>query len=47
MVLISDKCYFMYFRQSTVNETFVYNNTEMKSSKEEKMLRVITENELR
>ena len=33
--------------QNTVNETFVYNNTEMKSSKEEKILTVIIDNKLR
>ena len=33
--------------QNTVNETFVYNNTEMKNSKEEKILGVIIDNKLR
>ena len=33
--------------QNTVNETFVCDNTEMKNSKEEKILRVIIDNKLR
>ena len=33
--------------QNTVNETFVYDNTEMKNSTEEKILRVIIDNKLR
>ena len=33
--------------QNTVNETFVYGNTEMKNSKEEKILGVIIDNKLR
>ena len=41
MVLNSGKCYFMYLGQNTDNETFVYNNTEMKNSKEEKILRLL------
>ena len=34
----------MRLEQNTVNEIFVYNNTEMKNSKEEKMLAVIRSN---
>ena len=33
--------------QNTVNETFVYNNTEMKNGKEEKILGVIIDDKLR
>ena len=33
--------------QNTVNETFVYDNIEMKNSKEEKILGVIIDNKLR
>ena len=33
--------------QNTVNEIFVYDNTEMKNSKEEKILRVTIDNKLR
>ena len=47
MVLNSDKCHFMCLGQNTVNETFVYDNTEMKNSKEEKILGVIIDNKLR
>ena len=47
MVLDSEKCHFMCLRQNTVNETFVYDNTEMKNSKEEKILGVIIDNKLR
>ena len=47
MVLDSEKCHFMCLGQNTVNETFVYDNTEMKNSKEEKILGVIIDNKLR
>ena len=47
MVLNSGKCYFMYLEQNTVNETFVYNNSEMKHSKEENILGVIIDNKFR
>ena len=47
MVLNSGKCHFMCLEQNTVNETFVYDNTEMKNSKEEKILGVIIDNKLR
>ena len=33
--------------RNTVNERFVYDNTEMKNSKEEKILGVIIDNKLR
>ena len=33
--------------QNTANETFVYDNIEMKNSKEEKILGVIIDNKLR
>ena len=47
MVLNSGKCHFMCLGQNAVNETFVYDNIEMKNSKEEKILGVIIENKLR
>ena len=47
MVLNSGKCHFMCLGQNTVNEIFVYDNTEMKNSKEEKILRLIIDNKLR
>ena len=47
MVLNLGKCHFMCLGQNTVNETFVYDNTEMKNSIEEKILGVIIENKLR
>ena len=46
-VLNSGKCHFMCLGQNTVNETFVYDNIEMKNSKEEKILGVIIDNKLR
>ena len=47
MVLNSDKCHFMCLGQNIVNETFVYDNTEIKNSKEEKISGVIIDNKLR
>ena len=47
MVLNLDKCHFMRLGQNTVNETFVYNYTETKNSKEEKILRISIDNKLR
>ena len=47
MVLNSGKNHFMCLGQNTVNETFIYNNIEMKNSKEEKILGAIIDNELR
>ena len=47
MVLNLGICHFMCFGQNTVNETFVYDNIELKSSKEEKILGVIIDNKLR
>ena len=47
MVLKSGKCHFMCFGQNTVNEIFVYDNTDMKNHKEEKILGVIIDNKLR
>ena len=41
MVLKSGKCHFMCFGQNTVNEIFVYDNTDMKNHEEEKILGVI------
>ena len=47
MVLNSGKCHFMCLGQNTVNEIFVYDNTEMKNSKVEKILGVIIDNKLK
>ena len=48
MVLNSDKCHFICLGQNTVNETYseliVYDNIEMKNSKEEKILELLTIN---
>ena len=46
MVLNSGKCHFMCLGQNTVNETFVYDNSETKNSKEERILGVIIDNKL-
>ena len=43
----SDKCHLMCLGQNTVNETFVYSNTEMKNSKDEKILGVIIGDKLK
>ena len=45
-VLNPGKCHFMCLGQNTVNETLIYNNIEMKSSKEEKILRIVIDNKL-
>ena len=47
MVLNSRKCHFMCLGQNTVNEIFVYDNTEMKNSKVEKILGVTIDNKLK
>ena len=47
MGLNSGKCDFICLEQNTVNETFVYDNTETKDSKEEKILGAIIDNKLR
>ena len=47
MVLNSGKCHFMCLGQNTEIEAFVYDNIEMKNSKEEKILGVIIDNKLR
>ena len=47
MVLNSDKCHFMSLGQNAVNETFVYDNIEMKNNKEEKILGVIIDSEIK
>ena len=44
--LNSGKCCFMCLRQNTTNEPFVCYITEMKNSKEEKILEVIIDNKL-
>ena len=43
----SGKCHFMCLGKNTVHETFVHDNTEMKNSKEEKILGAIIDNKLR
>ena len=43
----SDKCHFMSLGQNAVNETFVYDNIEMKNNKEEKILGVIIDSEIK
>ena len=47
MVLNSVKCHFICLGENTLNQTFVYDNIEMKNSKEEKILGVIIGNILR
>ena len=47
MVSNSSKCHLMCLGQNTVNEKFVYDNIEMKNSKEKKILGVIIDNILR
>ena len=47
MVLKSGKCHFMCLGQNTVNEIFVYDNTDMKNHEKEKILGVIIDNKLR
>ena len=47
MILNSRKCHFTCLGQNTVNETFVYDNSETKNSKEERILEVIIGNKLR
>ena len=46
MVLNSSKCNFMCFGKNTENETYFFNNTEMKNSSEEKILATIIDNKL-
>ena len=46
MILNSGKCHFMCLGQNTVKKTFVYDNTKMKNSKEEKILGAIVDNKL-
>ena len=47
MVFNSGKCHFICLGQNTMNETFVYDNIEMKNCEEEKILSVIIDNKLR
>ena len=46
MILNSGKCHFMCLGQNTVKKKFVYDNTKMKNSKEEKILGAIVDNKL-
>ena len=46
MVLNSSKCHFMCLEQNA-DETFVYNNNEIKNRKEQKILGVTTDNKCR
>ena len=47
MVFNSGKCHFICLGQNTMNETFVYDNIEMKNCEEEKISGVIIDNKLR
>ena len=47
IILNSGKCHFTCLRQNRVNETFVFDNTNIKNSKEEKILGVIIDIKLR
>ena len=47
LILNSGKCHFTCFRQNRVNETFAFDNTNIKNSKEEKILGVIIDIKLR
>ena len=47
MVLNSVKCHFICLGENTLNQTFVYDNIEMKNSNEEKILGEIIGNILR
>ena len=38
MVLNSDKCHFIYLGKNTENETYFFNNTEIKNNSKEKIL---------
>ena len=46
MVLNARKCHFMCLGNNTENETFLFHNILMENSKEQKILRVIIDNEL-
>ena len=41
MVMSSDKCHFMCLRKNTESDAFFLNNTEMKNSNKEEILRII------
>ena len=47
MVLNSGKCHFMCLCKNAENETYFFNNTEMKNSNEEKILGIIIDNKLK
>ena len=47
MVLNSGKCHFMCLGKNTENETYFVNNTEMKNSRENKILEITIDNELK
>ena len=46
MVLRSKKCYYMYFRNSSQNDHFIFNGIKLPNSFEEKVLIIIIDNEL-
>ena len=46
MVLNSGKCHFMCLGKNTENETYFFNNTEIKNSSEEKILGITIDNKL-
>ena len=47
MVLNSGKCHFMCLGKNTENETYCFNNTEMKNSSKEKILGITIDNKLK
>ena len=47
MVLNSGKCHFMCLGKNTENETYFFNNTEIKNSSEEKNLGITIDNKLK
>ena len=44
MILNSGKCHFMCLVKNTENETYLFNNTEIKNSSEEKILGITIDN---
>ena len=47
MVLNSGKCHFMCLGKNTENETYFFNNTEVKNSSKEKILGITIDNKLK
>ena len=46
MVLNTDKCHFMCLAKDTENETFIFNNSILNNSNEEKILGITNDNKL-